>query len=166
MHSRLQPWLECYVWNWSIPLVNWEAVTADLKSCGGKIHLMQHWMAGHTTTKALSHSYEAYLIAVPQRAICLCLSLHFFSLRRYSCLYRSVSLWLQTAHSPSFSLQPLVLLCECTVQRADMLHDSIKWIISQHLWPSTGLSLAANQERNSEETMTGQTSFKIGRIDL
>lgn len=75
MHSRLQSWLECYVWNSSIPLINWEAVTADLKSCGGKIHLMQRWMAGHTTTKALSHSYEAYLITVLQRAIRLCLSL-------------------------------------------------------------------------------------------
>lgn len=34
-------------------------------------------MAGHTTTKALSHSYEAYLITVPQRAICLCLTFFF-----------------------------------------------------------------------------------------
>lgn len=77
MHSRLQPWLEWYVENSSIPLINWEVVTADLKSCGGKINLMQRWMAGHTATKALSHSHEAYLITVLQRAIRLCLSLSF-----------------------------------------------------------------------------------------
>lgn len=100
MHPRLQPWLECYVWNSSIPLINWEAVTADLKSCGGKIHLMQHWMAGHTTTKALSHSYETYLITVLQRAICLCLSFSFADI----CVSHSVSLSFaqsQTAHSQS-----------------------------------------------------------------
>lgn len=82
------------------PLINCEAVTADLKSCGGKIHLMQHWMAGHTMTKALSESYEAYLITVLQRAM----SLSFFLFCRYLCLSHSVSLSLaqsQTAHSRS-----------------------------------------------------------------
>ena len=77
VHLRSQPWLECYIWNSSIPLINWKAVTADLKTCGGGIHLMQHWMGGHTATKAMSQSYEAFLITVLQRAFHLCLSVSF-----------------------------------------------------------------------------------------
>lgn len=34
----------------------------------------------------------------------------------------------------------------CTIARCSVQHYSIKWIISEHLWPLTGLWLAMNQE--------------------
>ncbi len=121
MHSRLQPWLECYVWNSSIPLINWEAVTADLKSCGGKIHLMQHWMAGHSTTKALSHSYEAHLITVLQRAIRLCLYFSFADICVSPTLPHSLA-QSQTAHSQSAlcNLWCCTTTAQCSVQKCSI----------------------------------------------
>lgn len=151
-----------------LPLINWEAVTADLKSCGGKIHLMQHWMAGHTMTKALSHSYEAYLITVLQRAICLCLSFSFADICASAALSLTLSCSEPNRTQSKRSVQPLVLLHllnYCTVQHAEVKHDSFKWIISEHLWPSTGLSLAMNQEELREKRWWARTSLKIGRIE-
>ncbi len=55
-------------------------------------------MAGHTATKALSHSYEAYLITVLQRAIRLCLS--FANICVSPTLSHSLT-QSQTAHSQS-----------------------------------------------------------------
>lgn len=57
-------------------------------------------MAGHTTTKALSHSYEAYLITVLQSAIRLCLSFSFTDICVSPTLSHSLT-QSQTAHSQS-----------------------------------------------------------------
>lgn len=180
MHSRLQAWLECCVWNSSIPLINWEAVTADLKSCGGNFHLMQHWMAGHTTTKALSHSYEAYLITVPQRAICLCLTFFFpadicsspalsLSLSPLSLsvsLSLSLSSMLKTNRTLSKHFaQPLVLLHlphYCRVQKCSMiplsgLFENISDLRQGCHWQWT--------RKNYEKMMMGLTSLEIGRTE-
>lgn len=108
--------------------------------CGeGGIHLMKYWMAGHTATKAPSHSCEAYLITVLQRAIGLCLS--FADI----CVSASV---------PPSRLEPKRIPPNGSF-RAEVWHYSIKWIISQHLWPTTWLSLAMKQgemRRNDDGT--------------
>lgn len=78
-------------------------------------------------------------------------SLSLFLFCRYLCLSHSVSLSRSEPNCTQSKrfVQPLVLLHllrHCTVQRTDVQHYSIKWIIAQHHWPLTGLSLAMNQE--------------------
>lgn len=136
MHSRLQPRLECYVWNLSIPLINWDAVTADLKRCGGKNSLNATLNGRSHYNKSpepliwalFEHSPSENYLSVSLLPIFVTLPL---------CLTLSLRAKPHTNHF----VQPLVLLHYCTVQ-----HYSIKWIIWEHLWPSTGLSLAMNQE--------------------
>lgn len=67
-------------------------------------------MAGHSTTCALRHSYEAYLITVLHRTIGLCLPFSFADIWAFPTLSRSFA-QSQSAHSLSERfVQPLVLL--------------------------------------------------------
>lgn len=98
------------------------------------------------------------------------LSLSLFLFCRYLCLSHSVS---PSRSEPNCTqsecfVQPLVvlhLLHRCTVQRAELKHYSIKWIISEHLRPSMGLSLAMNQEEFSWNDDRAETLWKLAAME-
>lgn len=92
------------------------------KAVGGKKSLNATLNAGHTTTKALSHSYESYLITVLQRAIRLCLSFSFTDI----CLSPTLSYSFaqsQTAHSQSalYNLWCCYTTAQCSMQTCSII---------------------------------------------
>lgn len=171
LHSRLQPWLECNIRNASVPLINWEAASADLKSCtersvaegwgvqggGGRVRVMLGGRggalnatlnAGHATTKAQSHSYDSYLIAVLQRAIRLCLPLPLADI----CLSRTlrlVSSFLLAAKPHTVGggfVQPLPPLHGAARRRLGLLFFLLNGLFQNMCDLGKRLSLAINQE--------------------
>lgn len=83
-----------------IPVINWGVVTADLIRLwgGGKIHFMQHWMAGHTIKPLASHTKPIW--SHPFRELSVFVSLSLLQIFIPLPLYRSLApRQSQTAHS-------------------------------------------------------------------